>query len=76
MQLDRLIQAATGLPAGESKRRQHQAMADMLVSDGAKITAKGVEKWLLRGSIPGAWLMRIAHVAGIAGRTLNLQDYA
>lgn len=75
MQLERLLADVTQLPAGTSQRQQQIKLTEMLCArhGGESITYKGVAKWFERGSIPSAWLLRIAQ---LPKKPLNLSTYA
>lgn len=75
MQLARLLADATQLPDGTSQRQQHVRLTELLNEryPQTSITLKGVSKWFERGSIPSAWLLRIAQ---LPKKPLNLAHYA
>lgn len=75
MQYENLLRDATQCEPSASRRSQQVELAKLLNADGSadKITAKGVEKWFARGSIPSKWLLRIA---ALRTPPLNLSTYA
>lgn len=81
MQLFRLLQEITGSAEGASKRSQYDKLAQMLNanrrhSSDKMVNAKVVGKWFDRESIPSAWLTKMVVASGVAGRPINLVDYA
>jgi hypothetical protein len=76
MRLNDLLRDVTDSAPSASQRSQQLALVAMLNERyGADaISAKGVEKWIMRGSIPGKWLPRIATVS--KKQPLDLASYA
>lgn len=76
MQYDKLLRDATQCEPSASRRSQQVELARLLNAASPaniSITAKGVEKWFARGSIPSKWLLRIA---ALRTPPLNLSTYA
>lgn len=75
MQLDRLLNDATSLPADTSRRQKQIRLTELLTErhPSDPVTLKRIEKWFERGSIPSTWLLRIA---SLPKKALNLASYA
>lgn len=75
MQLDRLLDDTTQMPSGTSQRQKHIKLVELLNSNypNDRVSLKRVEKWFERGSMPTAFLLRIA---ALRFPKLDLADYA
>lgn len=75
MDIESFLADASDLPPGTSQRQIHVRVAAMLNERHGDypITAKAIEKWVTRKSIPGKWMLR---VAALREYPLNPSHYA
>ena len=75
MQFDKLFTDVTGVGEAESGREKQRRVAAILNEDGHEVHPDTVKQWVMRGSLPSQWLLRLVTAADKRGRTINLLDY-